>query len=92
MARLNVEIVKRSDHTKGFPPEALGGRRMALAKQASRQRLGESHERRSHFCASLQSGSSWKTMQSGIISPDTKCDLGVSGIKNCEVLLANHRA
>ena len=62
MARVNVEIVKRSDHAKGFVvSEAVGSRtnvRMARAVQASRQRLGEStNERRSHFCASLQSKS-----------------------------------
>ena len=45
MARLNVEIVKRSDHTKGFvvlPKRWVVERTfMARTMQASRQRLGE---------------------------------------------------
>ena len=47
MARVNVEIVKRSDQAKRFVVAAEGPPRIGRI----------STERRLHFCASLQSGS-----------------------------------
>ena len=76
MARLNVEIVKRSDHAKGFVvlPEALGGRtnvRMARPVQASRQRLGESQPKGARISAPrFNRPHAQKTMQSRMIFPD----------------------
>ena len=62
MARLNVEIVKRSDHTKGFvvlPKRWVVERTFAWLGRCRRlaKDWENSAERRSHFCASLQSGS-----------------------------------
>ena len=60
MARVNVEIVKRSDHAKGFvvlPKRWVVERTFAWLGRC--RRLAKdwriSIERRSHFCASLQS-------------------------------------
>jgi transposase len=62
MARVNVEIVKRSDHAKGFV--ALAKRWVVERTFACSGGAGVSPKvgrisiaRRSHFCASLQSGS-----------------------------------
>ena len=62
MARVNVEIVKRSDHAKGFvvlPKRWVVERTFAWLGRC--RRLAKdgriSIERRSHFCASLQSES-----------------------------------
>ena len=64
MARVNVEIVKRSDHAKGFV--------VARAVQASRQRLGESQSQGARISAPrFNQNHAEKTMQSSMISPDT---------------------
>jgi transposase len=62
MARVNVEIVKRSDHAKGFvalPKRWVVERTFAWLGGAGVspgiKRI--SFARRAHFCASLQSGS-----------------------------------
>ena len=76
MARVNVEIVKRSDHAKGFValPKLVGRRtnvRMARAVQASRQRLGESQPQGARISAPrFNQAHAEKTMQSRMISPD----------------------
>ena len=76
MARVNVEIVKRSDHAKGFVvlPKRMGRRtnvRMARAVQASRQRLGESQSKGARISAPrFNQNHAEKTMQSRMISPD----------------------
>ena len=62
MARVNVEIVKRSDHAKGFvvlPKRWVVERTFAwLGGAGVSPKIGRiSIERRSHFCASLQSDS-----------------------------------
>ena len=62
MARLNVEIVKRSDHAKGFvvlPKRWVVERTFAWLGRCRRlaKDWKNSTERRSHFCASLQSAS-----------------------------------
>ena len=60
MARVNVEIVKRSDHAKGFvvlPKRGSSNERSHGSGGAGvSPKIGRiSIERRSHFCASLQS-------------------------------------
>ena len=62
MARVNVEIVKRSDHAKGFvvlPKRWWSNERSHGSGDAGVwPKIGRiSTERHSHFCASLQSGS-----------------------------------
>ena len=62
MVRVNVEIVKRSDHAKGFVVLRSGGssneRSHGLGGAGVSPKIGRiSIERRSHFCASLQSNS-----------------------------------
>jgi hypothetical protein len=71
MARVNVEIVKRSDHAKGFVVLPKRNVRMARAVQASRQRLGESQSQGARISAPrFNSPHAQKTMQSSMISPD----------------------
>jgi hypothetical protein len=73
MARVNVEIVKRSDHAKGVVvlPKRRTNVRMARAVQASRQRLGESQSQGARISAPrFNQAHAEKTMQSGMISPD----------------------
>ena len=58
MTRVNVEIVKRSDHAKGFVvlPKRWVERSHGLGGAGVSPKIGRlSIERRSHFCASLQS-------------------------------------
>jgi hypothetical protein len=75
-ARVNVEIVKRSDHAKGFVvlPKRWVGRtnvRMARALQASCQRLGESQSKSARISAPrFNQTHAEKIMQSSMISPD----------------------
>jgi len=62
MARVNVEIVKRSDHAKGFvvlPKRWVVERTFAWLGRCRRLAKDWENliEKRSHFCASLQSGS-----------------------------------
>jgi transposase len=62
MARVNVEIVKRSDQAKRFvvlPKGWVVERIIAWLNRCRRPAKDGriSNERRSHFCASLQSGS-----------------------------------
>ena len=62
MARVNVEIVKRSDHAKGFvvlPKRWVVERTFAWLGRCRRLAKDSriSIERRSHFCASLRSKS-----------------------------------
>src|SRR4249920_190635 len=62
MARVNVEIVKRSDHAKGFvvlPKQWVVERTLHGSGGAGvSPKIGRiSIEKHSHFCASLQSGS-----------------------------------
>ena len=76
MAQVNVEIVKRSDHAKGFVvlPKAMGGGtnlRMARPVQTARQGLGKSQSKGARVPASrLHQAHVEKTMQSRMISPD----------------------
>jgi hypothetical protein len=76
IARVNMEIVKRSDHAKMIcrPPEAVGRRtnvRMARAVQASRRRLGESQSQGARISAPrFNQAHAEKAMQSRMISPD----------------------
>ena len=62
MARVNVEIAKRSDHAKDLSPSRSGGssneRSHGSGGAGVSPKIGRiSIERRSHFCASLQSES-----------------------------------
>ena len=76
MAQVNVEIVKRSDHAKGFVvlAKAMGGGtniRMARPVQTARQGLGKSQSKGARVPASrLHQAHVEKTMQSRMISPD----------------------
>ena len=76
LARVNVEIVKRSDHARGFVllPKAVGCRtnlRMARTVQASRQRLGEPQPKSTRISAPrFNQAHAQKVMQSRMISPD----------------------
>ena len=60
MTQVNVEIVKRSDHAKGFVRSggSSNERSHGLGGAGVSPKIGRiSIARRSHFCASLQSGS-----------------------------------
>ena len=75
MARLNVEIVKRSDHTKGFvdPAEALGGRskrRMARAMQRLGQKVGKISTERRRISAPRFNQAHAENYAIHMISPD----------------------
>ena len=76
LARVNVEIVKRSDQAKGFVvlPKTLGRRknlRMARALQTARKGLGKSQSKGARVPASrVHKAHVEKAMQSRVISPD----------------------
>ena len=73
MARVNVEIVKRSDHAKDLSLQAWSRTnvRMARAVQASRQGLGKSQSQGARISAPrFNQAHAEKTKQSRMISPD----------------------
>ena len=76
MAQVNVEIVKRSDHAKGFVvlAKAMGRRthiRMARTLPTARQGLGKSQSKGARVPAPrLHQAHVEKAMQSRMISPD----------------------
>ena len=75
MARLNVEIVKRSDHAKGFvvlPKRWVVERTFAWLGRCRRlaKDWENSTERHSHSAPRFNQAHAQKTMQSRMISPD----------------------